>query len=190
MSGADHAELPLLRLYRGQRRPRRDSVVRKLVLLAAGVAALTAATPTASADGARHCSGLVNLDHGDSASQIIVRNIGCKRAKRIIKAPATKRGYACTSPFDAPFRLCLVPKGRGAYPLPVPAVIGTGPDASTSLACGLRPPTRLALSWELPAETRDRTRHENASSARCEHWRAHGGGSRRCRGRDDRAPSA
>jgi hypothetical protein len=43
------------------------------------------------------------LRSGDIASRIVVRNIGCKRAKRVIKAPASRLGYTCTDPFDRPF---------------------------------------------------------------------------------------
>ena len=67
--------------------------------IAVAPAKADAATRAASA---RHCPGHVALTYGDIASRIVVKNIGCMRAKRVIKIPASKMGYTCTNPFDRP----------------------------------------------------------------------------------------
>ena len=76
-------------------------------LILAGLVALALAANSEAAT-ARHCPGTVRLSYDDIATRIMVRGIGCPQAKRAIKAPAPKRGYACTNPFDAP-------RGSGGY---------------------------------------------------------------------------
>lgn len=60
------------------------------------------AASTAAFATSKNCRGTVRLRYGDSASHIVVKNIGCKRAKRAIKTPARKLGYTCSNPFDRP----------------------------------------------------------------------------------------
>ena len=77
--------------------------IRLAAVAVAGVALWVVCTPSALAAGGRHCPGAVALQYGDTASRVAVQNISCKRAKRVIKAPATKLGYRCTNPFNRSF---------------------------------------------------------------------------------------
>lgn len=43
----------------------------------------------------RPCVGKVRLSAGDLATQIKAKQMSCRRAKKVIKAPATKLGYRC-----------------------------------------------------------------------------------------------
>jgi hypothetical protein len=54
------------------------------------------------------CSGVVRLADGDTASSITARNLACREVRRVIKAPASKRGYRCSNPFERP-------KGSGGW---------------------------------------------------------------------------
>ena len=78
------------------------SLLRLAVVLFACASLWLMCVPSTLAASARHCPGRVELTAGDSASRIIAKNIGCMRAKRVIKAPAPTRGYTCTNPFDRP----------------------------------------------------------------------------------------
>ena len=82
-------------------------------LVAALLGAIACLTPlTSPALSKSHpwhkCSGVVRLSFGDTASSIKARDLSCRDARRIIKAPARKLGYHCSNPFAHP-------KGSGGW---------------------------------------------------------------------------
>src|SRR4051794_1936381 len=54
------------------------------------------------------CFDTIRLSYGDVASRISARGLSYRRARRAIKAPASKLGYRCSNPFDRP-------KGSGGW---------------------------------------------------------------------------
>jgi len=81
-----------------------------VALLLVGLAFAAALPTPAGARVARwhKCSGTIRLSYGDLASRISARGLSCRRARRAIKAPASKLGYHCSNPFDRP-------KGSGGW---------------------------------------------------------------------------
>lgn len=62
----------------------------------------------------RRCGGQVRLSAGDLARQIKAKHLSCRKAKGVIKGPATKLGYRCKTAKKNGFPRITCTKGRKA----------------------------------------------------------------------------
>lgn len=62
--------------------------------------------------GYRRCGGKVRLSAGDRALHIKAKGMGCRKAKRVIKAPASELGYRCATKTKGGLPRITCTKGR------------------------------------------------------------------------------